>query len=317
MEKHTDPVKAKPAEGKIISVQNLVGPEIRLPESKYLYSEIHIQRALKAQELCRQCRGKKCIQPTPGYMPLVVYYAGTVREAMHPCPYENIQKREWRKQHLLDQAGLPEMFRSSTFAEYQVDEGNRKAVETIRKMAADPQENRGFYLHGPSGVGKTMLAALYAKEKILQGKAVRFMTTAGLLNQLRRNITGDWNQRMDRYQEVPCLILDDLGTAKVTEWGLEQLFLLIDARYTARRQTIFTSNFSLPELQAKLLDAKGRIGKEESRTINRLISRIAGMTLDLEAKGRDRRWNLERWIPQETEKRKKTEPWDLDTSLFA
>lgn len=97
---------------------------------------------------------KKCIQPTPGYMPLVVYYAGTVREAMHPCPYENIQKREWRKQHLLDQAGLPEMFRSSTFAEYQVDEGNRKAVETIRKMAADPQENRGFISMGLPGWGR-------------------------------------------------------------------------------------------------------------------------------------------------------------------
>ena len=256
MEKHTDPVKAKPAEGKIISVQNLVGPEIRLPESKYLYSEIHIQRALKAQELCRQCRGKKCIQPTPGYMPLVVYYAGTVREAMHPCPYENIQKREWRKQHLLDQAGLPEMFRSSTFAEYQVDEGNRKAVETIRKMAADPQENRGFYLHGPSGVGKTMLAALYAKEKILQGKAVRFMTTAGLLNQLRRNITGDWNQRMDRYQEVPCLILDDLGTEFNSSFFLTNLYSLLNNRLGAKLPTIVTTNITDGALLEKLYTEK-------------------------------------------------------------
>ena len=112
-----------------------------------------------------------------------------------------------------------------------------------------------------------MLAALYAKEKLLQGKAVRFMTTAGLLNQLRRNITGDWNQRMDRYQKS----LPDPGRSghrQSHRMGAGRLFLLIDARYTARRQTIFTSNFSLPELQAKLLDAKGRIGKVGPSTVS-------------------------------------------------
>ena len=317
VEKHPVPVKTKPSGEKTVSVQNLVGATIQLPESKYRNAEWDIQYALKAQERCRNCSGKKCTQPTPGYMPLVVYYAGTVREALSPCPYGEIQRREERNRQLLEQAGLPEMFLSCTFSEYQVEPGNRKALETVRKLAREKRPGRGFFLHGPSGVGKTMLAVLFAKELLAQGKAVRFTTVAGLLNQLRRNIQGDWNQRMDQYQEVPCLILDDLGTEKVTEWGLEQLFLLIDARYTARRQTVFTSNFSLQALQERFHRARNKTGWEERRTIDRLISRIGGMTVELEAKGRDHRWNPETLFPQAGETRNKPEIWELDPSLFA
>lgn len=86
MEKHPVPVKTKPSGEKTVSVQNLVGAAIQLPESKYRNAEWDIQYALKAQERCRNCSGKKCTQPTPGYMPLVVYYAGTVREASVPVP---------------------------------------------------------------------------------------------------------------------------------------------------------------------------------------------------------------------------------------
>ncbi|WP_296401021.1 ATP-binding protein [Acidaminococcus timonensis] len=113
-----------------------------------------------------------------------------------------------------------------------------------------------------------------------------FCNTAELLNQLRQRIKSDWNEELARYQNVPCLILDDVGADRPTEWGLEQMFRLLDARYEEGRQTFFTSNYSLEQLKEKLLGS----GQLEKAQVERLISRMAGLARQLELTGEDRRW---------------------------
>jgi hypothetical protein len=47
--------------------------------------------------------------------------------------------------------------------------------------------------------------------------------------------------------DVDLLVLDDLGKERTTEWVEETLNLLVNARYNAKRATIFTSNFEEKE----------------------------------------------------------------------
>ena len=47
----------------------------------------------------------------------------------------------------------------------------------------------------------------------------------------------------------PLLILDDFGMERGTEYGLEQVYNVIDSRYRSRKPLIVTTNLTLEELQ--------------------------------------------------------------------
>jgi hypothetical protein len=47
------------------------------------------------------------------------------------------------------------------------------------------------------------------------------------------------------------LLLDELGTEKVSEWVYEQFEMIITERYNFKRPTIITSNLSFPDMEAR------------------------------------------------------------------
>jgi DNA replication protein DnaC len=49
-----------------------------------------------------------------------------------------------------------------------------------------------------------------------------------------------------RVIHAELLVLDELGAQKPTPWVQNVLYLIINARYTERRPTLFTSNYRLP-----------------------------------------------------------------------
>jgi DNA replication protein DnaC len=54
--------------------------------------------------------------------------------------------------------------------------------------------------------------------------------------------------RVYEYAErCDLLILDDLGAEKLSDWTLEQLYRLIDARVRNRRRTVITTNLPYDE----------------------------------------------------------------------
>jgi len=88
--------------------------------------------------------------------------------------------------------------------------------------------------------------------------------------------TGDSESSLiEKYTGRKCLILDDLGPEKSSEWSIQTLYSIIDRRYRDVRQTLITSNLTLDEIAEKVGD--------------RIASRIAGMCEVVEIKGKDRR----------------------------
>ena len=79
--------------------------------------------------------------------------------------------------------------------------------------------------------------------------------------------------------EIDLLVIDDFGVNRGTEWEMETLYNLVDARYEAEKFTIFTAN----------LDPK----KEFSDISNqRIYSRIKEMCRIVELNGKDFRDEL-------------------------
>ncbi len=73
---------------------------------------------------------------------------------------------------------------------------------------------------------------------------------------------------MDRYRHAGVLLLDDLGTAKGSEWVEEVTYRLVTHRYDAMRPTIHVTNLGPDELRDVLGD---RIASRLSETCTRVV----------------------------------------------
>lgn len=120
------------------------------------------------------------------------------------------------------------------------------------------EENIGYLLWGGVGTGKSYFAGCIANALMEQEIAVRMTNFALILNDLTASFEGR-NDYIARLCRAPLLILDDFGMERGTEYGLEQVYNVIDSRYRSRRPLIVTTNIPLHDLQHPQDTAHARI----------------------------------------------------------
>lgn len=97
-------------------------------------------------------------------------------------------------------------------------------------------------IFGPSGVGKTHLAAAIAYRLIEQGIRCLFMQTTSLVQKLQQ-ARSEYRlpEAIAKLSRIPLLILDDIGYVKKDDAETSVLFELIADRYESK-SLIITSN---------------------------------------------------------------------------
>ena len=158
--------------------------------------------------------------------------------------------RESAAARLLSEARIPRRYRHCDLANYTAyNEKLTKALQHATRLAEGfPVVDRGLLLLGPPGVGKTHLAVAILRQVITtRGARGIFYDTRALLRMIRGTYD-PMNQTAEidvlrPVMDADMLVLDDLGAEKTSEWVEETLNLIVNARYSAQRTTVFTSNY--------------------------------------------------------------------------
>ncbi len=187
-----------------------------------------------------------------------------------PCECTDDEEEDERLTRLLRYSNLGPLSRLSfdnlsergRSPDLRHQEAFAQAVTAARAFSVEPEGWLVFT--GPSGSGKTHLAAAIAGECIEAGRAALFMVVPDLLDHLRAAYQPGsdvgYDDLFEMLKNAPVLALDDLGVQSSTPWAQEKLFQLINHRYNARMPTIFTTNLSLSEFDARI---QSRLGDAE------------------------------------------------------
>ncbi len=135
-----------------------------------------------------------------------------------------------------------------------------------------PTEFDFAYIHGPTGSGKTHLAtALFRLRWVCIGAGL-WTDAAEMVETFRLDI--DARESLgQRYVDASLLLLDDLGSERLTDFSADRLNYVLRHRYNWRLPTIVTSNLRPSEL-----------AEQDQRLASRLCS-----DLTVKLRGEDQR----------------------------
>jgi DNA replication protein DnaC len=128
------------------------------------------------------------------------------------------------------------------------------------------------------GTGKTTLAMLVSQAALTAGRSVAIYSLPRLLNEIRDVHRTDRSHvnLLDRLTAVDLLHIDDVGAERSTDWVLEELYSIVNARYEDERSMVITTNISNTDELTEQISA-------------RTVSRLAEMCDPIPLEGRDRR----------------------------
>jgi len=188
------------------------------------------------------------------------------------------------KAHSLS-AVIPRRYRDVAFDRPPVTEIDAQIVAATRRFAdtidSKLDAGRGLWFMGPVGTGKTTLAMLVAKAALKAGRSVAIYSLPRLLNEIRDTHRAERSHLdlLDRLTAVDLLHVDDVGAERTTDWVLEELYSIVNARYEDQRSMVITTN---------ILDREALCDQVTERT----VSRLTEMCDELPLLGHDRRMDL-------------------------
>jgi DNA replication protein DnaC len=206
------------------------------------------------------------------------------------CRPQRVERRRARSLS----AVIPKKYRRVSFDLSPVTELPAPQVQMVRRFArgidANLDAGRGLWFEGDVGTGKTTLAMLVSRAALDAGRSVAIYSLPRLLAEIRATFEddaeGSYVDFLDRLAAVDLLHVDDVGAERSSEWVLEQLYAIVNARYEDERSMVITTNLEQERLEEQIgrrtvsrlremcepvplygADARGSYGDDERRDV--------------------------------------------------
>lgn len=214
-----------------------------------MYSDSDRKYYERIKATCDKCTDYKTCGVTEhkGFTVSLVQSTLGVGIAFRACDPKIQHDKDNRLAWLMKAAMVPEKLRSKSikgFVRGQNELAYKKAVELVHNHHC-----KGAVLYGNTGTGKTHLAVGVVNNRLLLNQSAMYVTVPQLVKTIGASYGNKtYDELMDTLCSIDLLLLDDLGTEKVSDSRIEELFLIINTRMIENRQIIATTNLSQSEL---------------------------------------------------------------------
>lgn len=279
-----------------LTKQILADPRVASFIQEHSLSQDEIKRSLpKFNQFLVECRKVKegdASYIAKGYEPIL-----TMNEGYADVTYkETRQLKEQQEQQAIAKrinlVSLPQSYRKITFADIALDDVAR--VDTFESLvdfvANYPSlDQKGLYIYGDMGVGKSFMLAAMAHELSEAKKvATTIIHYPSFTIDVKNGIKdGSVKEQIDAVKQAEVLVLDDIGAEQFSSWIRDDVLqVILQHRMIEELPTFFTSNYSFADLEAKL--SNGRQG-DETWQAKRVMERIRFLAKEVHLKGVNRR----------------------------
>ena len=235
----------------------------------------------------KNCKSCKCLNDCKndniGYVYYPEIYNNKIEFYYKPCKYmkEKLKQdnNKVTREKEIDNASMKDLDIN--------DKSRVKVIKWITKFINNydnNKKNKGLYLHGSFGCGKTYIVSAVFNELKKSGYKTEIVYFSTLLRDLKSNFD-ELDSTINYLENVDLLLIDDIGAEKVSEWSRDEILgTILQTRMNNYKTTFFTSNYSIDELEKRLAADNNKIAA------NRVIERIKILTDDIEIKeGENRR----------------------------
>ncbi|MGQ9413049.1 primosomal protein DnaI [Streptococcus pluranimalium] len=227
-----------------------------------------------------------------GYEPIL-----TMNEGYADVTYlETRELKEAQEQKAIENrinlVSLPKSYKSISFDDVLLDDVKRldvyeSLVDFISQYPSPDQ--KGLYLYGDMGVGKSFFMAALAHELSEKKSALTTILhypsfTIDIKNAIKTDSVKD---EIDAVKTSEVLVLDDIGAEQTSSWVRDEVLqVILQYRMQENLPTFFTSNYSFADLERKL--ANGRNG-DETWQAKRVMERVRFLARETHLQGENRR----------------------------
>lgn len=227
-----------------------------------------------------------------GYEPIL-----TMNEGYADVTYlETRALKEAQQQQAIENrinlVSLPKSYKTIAFDDVLLDDTKRLEVydSLVDFITQYPNpEQKGLYLYGDMGIGKSFFMAALAHELSEKKQAITTILhypsfTIDIKNAIKTDSVKD---EIDAVKTSDVLILDDIGAEQTSAWVRDEVLqVILQYRMQENLPTFFTSNYSFADLERKL--ASSRNG-DETWQAKRVMERIKFLSKEIHLQGENRR----------------------------
>ncbi|MEG2457746.1 MAG: primosomal protein DnaI [Bacilli bacterium] len=256
--------------------------KFNLSEEEMMKNTSKLENTVEELSHCKGCRGLgNCKNRVIGF----VSYPKEVREHLVfsyvACKYEKNEKRENTNQ--VKYFETPKYLKEASLSEVFVDDQKRKEIikyiDKFIKSFNSKKREKGLYLNGSFGSGKSYLISALLNELSKMGYSCVNIYYPTLLKKLKDSFDSGFKFKLDEIMQCDCLLIDDIGAENNTAWSRDEILgSILQYRMDNELSTFFTSNFTLEELEDHLTTTNKSTDKVKAR---RIIERIKQLSNSL------------------------------------
>lgn len=276
--------------------QILADPRVASFIQEHGLSQDQIKRSLpKFNQFLVECRKVKEGDVTyiaKGYEPILTMNEGYADVTYKETRQLKVQQEQQAISKRINLLSLPQSYRKITFADIALDDVARvDTFEILVDFVANypSPDQKGLYIYGDMGVGKSFMLAAMAHELSETKKvATTIIHYPSFAIDVRDGIKDNSvKEQIDAVKEAEVLVLDDIGAEQFSSWIRDDVLqVILQYRMIEELPTFFTSNYSFADLEAKL--SNGRQG-DETWQAKRVMERIRFLAKEVHLKGVNRR----------------------------